>query len=151
MPGRIPVDWDEMGMALTTNPSERSCYLDARTGEVVMAPVDRFDDDDWPSDEEIEAGLDAGHLLAIEPLGSSVEYGWMAEFAASVGNARLRERLDSAIAGRGAFRRFKAALLDHPAERERWFAFRDGRLWNVVREWLAEHGIEPATRPPPSR
>ena len=81
MPRQIPVDWDDLGTALTTNPAERSCYLDTRTGQVLMVPVDRLDgEDDWPSDEEIDAGLDAGHLIAIEPLGASVEYGWMAEF-----------------------------------------------------------------------
>jgi hypothetical protein len=143
MPRQIPVDWDDLGTALTTNPAERSCYLDTRTGEVLMVPVDRLDgEDDWPSDEDIDASLDAGHLLAIEALGASVEYGWMAEFASSVGDARLRELLELALSGRGAFRRFKNVLLDFPADRERWFAVRDGHLRAAAREWLTEQGIE---------
>jgi hypothetical protein len=48
-----------------------------------------------------------------------------------------------AITGRGAFRRFKDVLLDYPRERERWFAFRDALMAERVREWLAEHDIEP--------
>ena len=112
-----------------------------------MVPIDRRDDEGiWPSEDEIDAGLDAGHLIPIEPLGSSVEYGWMAEFAASVADARPRERLELAQAGRGAFRRFKNVLLDHPAERARWFAVRDARLREAAREWLAEQGIP--SRPP---
>jgi len=146
---RVPVNWDDLEMALTANPAEWSHYLDRRTGEVRMVPIDRLDDEGiWPSGDEIDAGLDAGHLIPIEPIGSSVEYGWMAEFAASVADARLRDRLEVALDGRGAFRRFKNALLDAPDERERWFAFRDARLRAAAREWLAEQGIEPATTPP---
>jgi hypothetical protein len=144
----LAVDWEDLGMALTTNPAEQSCYLDTRTGELLMVPVDRLGDDDgWPSGDEIDAGLDAGHLLAIAPLGSSVEHGWMAEFAAAVGDTRLRELLELALSGRGAFRRFKHVLLDFPAERTRWFAVRDERLHAAARDWLAEQGIEPTTTP----
>ena len=148
---RVPVNWDDLEMALTTNRVEWTCYLDLRTGEVCMVSMDRFGGDgDWPSEEEIDAGFEAGNLLPVEPLESSVEYGWMAEFAGTVRDARLRDRLDVALDGRGAFRRFKNVLLDFPAERERWFAFRDERLRTVAREWLAEEGIEPTT-PPPAR
>jgi len=38
-------------------------------------------------------------------------------------------------------------LLDAPEERERWFAFRDGRLRDAMREWLEDHDIEPTTAP----
>ena len=142
----VPVNWDDLEMALTANPAQWTHYLDRRTGEVQMVPVDRLDDEGvWPSEDEIDAGLDAGHLIPIEAVGASVEYGWMTEFAASVANGRLRDRLEAALDGRGAFRRFKAALLDDVAERDRWFAFRDGRLRAAAREWLAEQGIEPTT------
>ncbi|HEV8616525.1 MAG TPA: UPF0158 family protein [Methylomirabilota bacterium] len=147
-PRRVPVNWDDLEMALTANPGERTCYLDLRTGQVQMVAIGPFgDDDDWPSEDEIDAGLEAGHVIHIEPLGSSVEYGWMAEFAATVGDARLRDRLEIALDGHGAFRRFKKLLLDFPAERERWFTFQDARLCAAARGWLAEHDIEPTTTP----
>jgi hypothetical protein len=147
---RVAVDWDDLEMALTGNPGSWTYYLDVRSGEVQMVPVDRLEvDGDWPSEADIDDGLDAGHLIAVEPLESSVEYGWMAEFTATVGDARLGDRLEAALAGRGAFRRFKSVLLDHPAERARWFAFRDERLRAAARDWLAEHAIEPTTAPPP--
>jgi hypothetical protein len=149
-PTRIRVDWDDLEMALTADPARWSHYLNRRTGEVEMVPVDRLDDEEtWPTEDEIDARLDAGHLIPIEPLGSSVEYGWMAEFAATVANRRLRNRLEVALASRGAFRRFKTALLDDPAERDRWFASRDGRLRAAALEWLAVQGIEIAPPEPP--
>jgi hypothetical protein len=151
-PRNVPVNWDDLEMALTTNPGEFTCYLDVRNGAVQMLPIGRFDeDDDWPSDEEIDTELAAGHLIHIEPLASSVEYGWMADFAGTVGSARLRDLLEVALAGRGAFRRFKDLLLDYPTEREVWFAFRDGHVRAAARDWLEENGIDPTTAPPRRR
>jgi hypothetical protein len=147
-PRKVPVDWDDLEMALTTNAGEFTCYLDVRTSEVQMVPLGHLGaDGDWPAEEEIDAALAAGHLIHVEPLGSSVEYGWMAEFAATVGDARLRDLLEVALNGRGAFRRFKDALLDYPAEREAWFAFRDEHVRAAAREWLVENGIDPTTAP----
>ncbi len=139
---QIPVNWDDLETAMTTNADEWSCYLDLRSGEVQMVPVDRLrGDGEWPSEDEIDEGQAAGHLIHVEPLGSAVEYRWMAEFTVTVGDARLRDGLEIALDGRGAFRRFKNVLLDAPVERERWFAFRNARLRAATREWLAEHGI----------
>jgi hypothetical protein len=148
-PRRVPVNWDDLEMALTSNDAEWTCYLDVRTGDVHMIPVDRLDDDrDLPSEEELDDALAGGHLVRVEPLGSRVEYRWMEEFAETVGDARLRDRLEVALDGHGAFRRFKNVLLDSLEERERWFVFRDERLRAAAREWLAEHGIEPTTTAP---
>ena len=148
IPRKVPVDWDDLEMALTTNASEFTCYLDVRNGEVQMVTAGHLGlDEDRPAEEEIDAALAAGYLIHVEPLGSSVEYGWMAEFAGTVGDARLRDLLEVALNGRGAFRRFKDVLHDHPAERERWFAFRDGQVRAAAQEWLAENGIDPTTAP----
>jgi len=43
----------------------------------------------------------------------------------------------------GAFRRFKDTLLDHPAERERWFAFQKALQIERAREWLVSIGVQP--------
>ena len=148
---RVAVDWDDLEMALTQNAAEWACYLDVRTGAVQMVPVDRLgeDDDDLPSEEDIDDAVDAGHLVPVTPLGSSVEYEWMTEFTASVADTRLRDLLEIALDGRGAFRRFKNVLLGDLRERDRWLAFRDARLREAARSWLAEQGIEPTTRPRP--
>ncbi len=137
----LPIDWGELEFALTWRTDEGGHYLDITTGEVVAFTGL----DDELAEGEIEAGLSEGRLIPIEPLPSSVEYGWMEEFVDSVTNATLRRILDVALAGPGAFRRFKDVLADHPSERKRWFAFRDARVHEAAREWLEEHGIEVAT------
>ena len=54
----------------------------------------------------------------------------------------MRELLEVAIAGEGAFRRFKDVLARFPQERERWFHFQQERLFGRIRDWLEANGIE---------
>lgn len=132
------MDWNELEMALTWRTDEGGHYLDVTTGQIVAFTGL----DDELAQGEIDAGLAEGRLIPIEPLPSSVEYGWMSEFAVSVADPSLRLLLEVALGGSGAFRRFKHVLGDFPAERKRWFAFRDERLRDEAQEWLEENGIE---------
>jgi hypothetical protein len=150
---RLAVDRDILELALTWRDGEHESYLDLRTGEIRQHRPFAFGsetDDDELSEERVEEGLATGDLVHIEPIESSVEYRWMEEFAASVGDGPLRDRLEHTLRGRRPFRRFKDALGKDPATRERWFRFHDARVREATREWLAEHSIEPM-HPPPER
>lgn len=139
---RLSIDWGELEMALTWHTDEGGHYLDLTSGQVVSFTGL----DDELAEGEIDAGLSEGRLIPIEPLPSSVEYGWMSEFADSVADSSLRRLLEVALGGKGAFRRLKDVLGDFPAERKRWFAFRDERVRKAAREWLEENSIEPVKR-----
>jgi hypothetical protein len=149
MARQVSIDWDDLELALSMNTDEARSYLDLRTGKVELASND-FIGDVGMSREEVETGFIEGYLIRIEPVSSHTEYRWMAEFAETVSNRRLREMLDLALDGRGAFRRFKNVLADYPAERERWFAFHQERFDEEMKEWLADNDIEPTT-PLPER
>jgi hypothetical protein len=71
------------------------------------------------------------------------DYRAMERFIGTVEDVRLRERLWSAIRGRGAFRRFKDLLIRHPQVEEDWFEFKDTWLQRRVANWLEFHDIEP--------
>jgi hypothetical protein len=148
MTQRVPIDWADFEMAFTMNMEESACYLNLRTGKVEISVDPSLVGDIGPSEEEIETGVSEGYLIYIEPIESSVEYRWMAEFADSVDDPGLRAKLEVALDGRGAFRRFKNVLADQRAERERWFAFHGQRLREAMDEWLTDHDIEPTTTPP---
>lgn len=153
---QVPIDWIDLEMAFISRMDEWACYLDLRTGKVHVVSTSSGDmGDDVLGDEEgalgeeaVDAGLTQGWLLPIEPVESSEEYEWMVEFTGSIGDSRLRELLQVALDGRGAFRRFKDVLAGWPKERARWFAFHDERLRNTMQEWLTAHDIEPMTAPP---
>jgi hypothetical protein len=82
-------------------------------------------------------------FVAVPHVDSHEAYGDMEDFIATVRNPHLRELLEVAIMGRGAFRRFKDVLLNYPREEKRWFAFQEARMFERVREWLEEYDVEP--------
>jgi len=72
-------------------------------------------------------------------------------FIASIEDPGRAERLARAIAGRGAFRRFKDELARWPGELERWYAFSKERQRGPARSWLAVAGyrvLSPGRRDP---
>jgi hypothetical protein len=92
--------------------------------------------------DRVEAGF-GDRFISIPSEGSHEGYLDIEAFIATVRNRRLQERLERAISGRGAFRHFKGVLLDHPAEQERWFQFKQERLHQRILDWLEAHGITP--------
>lgn len=134
-----------------------SCYLDRETGTVVTVTEDiqaAADDEDEaegfdPQLLEAVRAIDGGseRYLPIPGQDSRAGYRDMEEFIATVRDPRLVELLEVAIAGRGAFRRFKDVLAGSPAERERWFAWRDGLQRERILDWLSAEGIAPASAP----
>jgi hypothetical protein len=108
---------------------------------------------DWQKEEVRQAAaVEAGYgtrFVAIPRLESWESYGDMQDFIVTVRDARLRERLEVAIKGRGAFRRFKDVLERYPHERERWFTFQNDRMIQRAREWLESLGIAPTPKQEP--
>jgi hypothetical protein len=94
--------------------------------------------------DEVEGGLGT-RFIQLPEADSREAYEDMEAFIETVTSPRLQDRLRTAIQGRGAFRRFKDVLIDLPAERERWFAFKNARVRERVLAWLASEGIEPIT------
>lgn len=88
----------------------------------------------------IESGYGT-RFITIPPESSHLGFEDMLEFIQTVRNPRLQDRLEDAISGRSAFRRFKDVLLNYPAERERWFKFKRECINQRVLAWLEEKGI----------
>jgi hypothetical protein len=82
-------------------------------------------------------------FVEVPQTDSRAGYHDMEAFIETVQGKRLQDRLSEAINGRGAFRRFKDALLSVPDERERWFAFKGAVLRQRAKEWLESLEIEP--------
>ena len=64
----------------------------------------------------------------------------MADFAERQTDAALRQRLETAIEGRGAFRRFRDVIHQADIGLE-WNAFSRERMMGRARAFLAEEGI----------
>jgi hypothetical protein len=102
---------------------------------------------DWMLDEAelaLEVLLDeSGRYIRIPERGSHTAYKTMEEFIKIVEDSELRERLQHALNGRGAFRKFKDALIDYPKERKKWHSFNAKAMKREITEWLRSIKIEP--------
>jgi hypothetical protein len=141
---RLPVDLEELSGVLEGDPLSGDGRVDLQTGDV------------WPP-EAIEYALEVGELdeaaaddserwLWIHNQGSRAGYRDMVDFAGTVADPGRADRLEIALQGRGAFRRFKDVLARWPGELERWFAFSEERQRGRARAWLAEEGYTVAPR-----
>jgi hypothetical protein len=125
------IDLADLALALEDHSDEHVWHVDRLTGAVepdFVAGVDALD-------------MRADACVVVEPLPVAIGYGDMEDFVGYVRDARARDLLERAIMGRGAFRRFKDALVDYPELRRAWFAFHDARGERRALEWLVEHGL----------
>jgi hypothetical protein len=113
-----------------------SWWIDAETGEIWPWSDDLGDDlgPDYDPEERESA-------RRIDPLPSRVGYRDMAAFIELVPDRRAADLLARAIAGRGAFRRFKDTLFEFPELRQAWLRFRDVRMRRRAIEYLVDEQL----------
>jgi hypothetical protein len=138
---KVPVGWEALQDAFENNAPEVHSYLHLETGEVIRI-VDGIADP-----EMHERVMNDSTYMQVDPVSSREQYRWMERFIVTVEDPDLQHRLLAAIDGKGAFRRFKDALMNEPVERERWFTFRAERLRSCMDAWLQAHGLEAVERP----
>ncbi len=139
-PRRVPVAWEALEDAFENNAANVKSYLHIETGEVLRAV-------DGLADPVMLQKVVADPLyLHIEPVSSRQQYRWMESFIEAIEEEPLRRKLAACIDGKGAFRRFKDALMQQPLARERWFAYRSERIQTCIQAWLKAHDIETKPR-----
>jgi hypothetical protein len=139
---KVAIDWTEFEGALENNSPDLKSFLNLITGDVIRV----FEGESAELTlEEAEASDD---YLLIDPISSREQYRWMEEFIEIIEDATLKDKLNIAIDGKGAFRRFKDVLMGYPVERERWFAKRSAKLHAHMAEWLGAQNIVSMNTPP---
>lgn len=131
------VDLGELAHALEDHSDFTEWWFHPETGEIEPWSADMPDAVDDP---DLTHPEERGFIF-IEPLRSRESYMDLEDFTALVRDPRARDLLERAIAGRGAFRRFKDTLFDFPELRAAWFKFSDARMERRALEWLADRHI----------
>ena len=126
--------WEEL-------PEEDSYPLAAL--ETLLSQHDELPD--WQKEElrnaaRVEA-VGSSRYLDVDPEPYS-DYRDMERFILTLEDERLANRLEAAIRGRGAFRRFKALVARTPWLQQAWYDFQARRIEARVQEWLDSAGIE---------
>ena len=170
---RLEVRMNDVLAAMSSAPDDPMiAYLDVEKGEVVhhlslQAALEYGEV--LEEDDAIRAAIEAEpeRFVAIERLGSKRHYQLMARWASTVGEEDLRARLDIALVGKGAFRRFREVVSAYPDLEASWRASEQEALLDIALRWLrddlgiepvytlraieqapASHGAQPTTKPP---
>ncbi len=138
---QVPVAWEALEDAFENNAPEVHSYLHMGTGDVLRV-VDGVAD----PGTHARIAVDASYLR-VDPVSSREQYRWMERFIVTVEEGPFRQKLQQAIDGKGAFRRFKDVLMSFPVDRERWFQFRSERLRTCMEGWLEAQGVVAVARP----
>jgi hypothetical protein len=138
--GRLaPVDLDMLSTEMEGDSSlSTGGYVDLRTGEVY--DENATDPDLVGEDAAIDVEEEPDRWIRFDHTGSRDGWRDMADFAARQRDVDLRERLQRAIEGQGAFRRFRDLVQDEDLA-EQWHVFSADRRVGRAREFLAAEGI----------
>jgi hypothetical protein len=153
---KLKVDAEDIAMIMDRQDRfESSYYLDTETGEAVAIPdevMTAVEDEEYAKDLpdwELELLPQANEIYKgskryeeIPAREGREGYHDMEYFVRNLKDSRLRAKLESAIHGRGAFRRFKDALREYPEVEKEWFKFKAARDKEEVKDWLESIGIE---------
>lgn len=135
----VPISLSDLVDAYDMAPSQYDVEqaLNIKTGEIVFVSDEDYTGFEIPPDE-IEDNTD---YIFIPRPSSHNDYQEMQDYVATIQDDDLRQLLELAIDGKGAFRRFKNVLLDYPEAREDWFAFKKEEQTKIIQEWLDENHL----------
>jgi hypothetical protein len=143
------IDLEALIAAVETELPDVEHFLDLRTGEILTivggiaaeevdtGALDEVARDNRQLARRVREERDCYEPLpAIDP---EAGFRWMQEFAATVADEQLREKLQKVLreCDDVCFRAFRRALKHAPEpERERWFAFRNEKIAEFIEAWL---------------
>ncbi|GAA1256155.1 hypothetical protein GCM10009609_19150 [Pseudonocardia aurantiaca] len=142
----LAVDLEELAGVLEGDPLSGDGRIDLLTGEVWTQSAIEYGREIGELTEDDDE--DADRWLHVHCEGSRDGYRDMERFIETRTDAGLADRLDIAIQGRGAFRRFKDVLGRVPDQLDEWHVFSEERHRGRARAWLAGEGYCVAPRSP---
>lgn len=134
----LPVALDELGEALDESAGVES-LLNLDTG--VVWPGQLLDAGEEPDGYDPD---DPGRWLPFVGDGPQAAYRDMERFTATLTDPAAAAVMEAALEGRGAFRRFRAALDRYPHHLTAWYRYSDDARLGRARAWLADQGYEPS-------
>ena len=140
---QLPVDLEWVATVLEADPIRcQGAFLDLQTGEVIPCLPN---DTDLTGDEgAANRGAEPERWLFLPCLGSRAVRQDMADFAAMIKYRPMRQRMEEAIEGLGAFHRFRDLVYAEGLASD-WHAFSDQRRIERARDFLAELGVRVPT------
>ena len=112
-------------------------FLDMETGEIVWTNEMAMNREEMA---EVHDKLDEHGFRRLPTQYDINEYGIMEDFIQTL-SGRAYSKLDDAISGRGAFRRFKGGIRELGLE-QNWYAYLADAYRRIAIEWCEDNDIE---------
>jgi len=141
----LPVDVEELCVALEAEASDLRWYLDLSSGDVILVTHEYE-----PAEhggltvDEIEGQPARFRRIPSGDPQATVDD--MKAFAQQLGDAQLKESLELALSAPRPDRRFRAVLGWLPEQQQLWHDFRQARCKRRAKAWLEAQGIAPVER-----
>jgi hypothetical protein len=146
----LPVQLKDVASEMDLSCDESQAYINRKTGELLCVPTDfetrtgkiHASSPEWQVEtaKDCNKVLNSEDFVALPSQRDIHEYAIIESFCHSVANDRHRERLLGAIAGKGAFRRFKDLVQGLGIEQD-WYRYRDEAFKRIAAEFLEAEGI----------
>ncbi|CAB1253061.1 MULTISPECIES: UPF0158 family protein [Clostridium] len=133
-----------------------NCYYNKITGKIIYIDdetrrmAENYDEDDverlleWQLDD-VKAAIDVeenwDNYISLPSKFDINEYDIMVQFCYSLDNDKISNKLLNALNGKGAFRRFKDAVIRFNVEKE-WYKFKDDEFNKIALDWCSDNGLE---------
>jgi hypothetical protein len=116
------------------------CFINLETLDVELhsGEDDFMETEEEEEDPAQEALDDPGKFLPVEPVTSREAFKVMADFAESVTDKHMVQRLMDALNGIKPMANFNH-LVHTTAVREQWFDFRDRAYTEMAKEWIEDN------------
>ena len=132
----LKVKLDDVLEALEIANNEIDCYYDPETEEIFLSNIGEFKD---LNEDELDELFEKSIML---PTRYDInEYEMMGEFADTIKDARLQNKLYISLNGSGAFRRFKDTCINYDIIDD-WYKFRDEKYKDIAINWCQENNIK---------
>lgn len=137
----LPVSLKEVSELMDAGPDGWSTYVCRKSGEIATIPgAEDFDSED-PEFAEVRERVVASDDFVTMPGKFDIhEYRIMEDFVEGQTDANVRDMLDRAIRGKGAFRRFKDCAHDLGVI-EQWYDWKVKAIGRIAADHLDHMGI----------
>jgi hypothetical protein len=139
----LPIDLDDLILALEEhNPGARN-YLDRETGEIIFASNTDLDNDE-EEDGNVPPDLDSqpDRYLLIKPVPPTVSLQVMEFFLRTIPQGQMSASLAEALRQEHPLRRFKEVLSNDHEMNKRWHAHHRQQFTRIAQKWLEAKGLQ---------
>lgn len=137
----VPLKLIVQGLEMTADTHDQ--YLDIEEMKIISLQRNLVETDATPEELELAEQIKQQYKSRFFPLPDQHEindYRIMRNFVYSLNESDIKDELESALHGKGAFRRFKSAV-HYTGMNNMWYSFRDTVYREIAIKWCQQNNL----------